>query len=54
MNTKKYSKTCVPSLSRTHKRYNKRLANKRLRKQWQELWIANAEQRDIDETRCDT
>ena len=46
MQEKKYSKTCVPSLSRSHKRYNKRLANKRLRKQWQELWIANAEYKD--------
>ena len=48
MQEKKYSKTCVPSLSRAHKRNNKRLANKRLRKQW----IANAEYKD--ETRCDT
>jgi hypothetical protein len=46
MNTKKYSKTCVPSLSRSHKRYNKRLANKRLRKQW----AANAEYKDEQET----
>ena len=50
MNTKKYSKTCVPSLSRAHKTYNKRLANKRLRKQWHELWIANAEYKDEQET----
>jgi hypothetical protein len=46
MQEKKYSKTCVPSLSRAHKRNNKRLANKRLRKQWHEIWVANAEYRD--------
>jgi len=29
---KRVSKTCVPSLSRKHKRNNKRLANKRIRR----------------------